>query len=55
MNINQLKKELSLNNKDIADMFGMTYMAYSNSSAKSRYETALCRFYEKTKSKIPTP
>lgn len=43
--INELKKELGLSNKDIADFFGMSYNAYANSSAKERYENALCRFY----------
>jgi transcriptional regulator with XRE-family HTH domain len=46
MNIKQLKKELGLSQKDLAEFFGMSYNAYANSSAKKRYETALCRFYE---------
>ena len=46
MDIKQLKKELGLSNKQIAEFFGMSYNAYANSSAKQRYETALCRFYE---------
>lgn len=45
MNIKQLKKNLGLSNKDLAEFFGMSYNAYANSSAKKRYETALCRFY----------
>lgn len=46
MNIKQLKKELGLSQKDLAEFFDMTYGAYANSSAKQRYETALCRLYE---------
>ena len=44
--IQELKKELSLSNKDIAEFFGLTPAAYANSSAKNRYENALCSFYE---------
>jgi hypothetical protein len=46
MDIKKLKKQLNISNKDIADMFNMSYNAYANSSAKERYERALCRFYE---------
>ena len=46
MNIKQLKKELGLSNKDLAEFYDMSYGAYANSSAKQRYETALIRFYE---------
>lgn len=45
MTIKKLKKELGLTNKDIAEFFDMSYMAYANSSAKKRYEDALCKFY----------
>lgn len=45
MNIQELKKELKLSNKDIAEFFNMTYGAFANSSAKQRYETAICKFY----------
>ena len=45
MTIQELKKELGLSNKDIAEFFNMTYGAFANSSAKQRYETALCKFY----------
>ena len=45
MDSKELKKELSLSNKDIAEFFGMTYGAFANSSAKQRYEEALCKFY----------
>ena len=44
--IGQVKKELGLSQKDLADFFGMSYNSYANSSAKNRYEIALCRFYE---------
>jgi len=45
MTIQQLKKELKLSNKEIAQFFNMTYGAFANSSAKQRYEDALCKFY----------
>lgn len=41
-----LKKELGLKNKDIAEFFDMSEMAFANSSAKDRYISALNRFYE---------
>jgi len=44
-NIQQLKKETGLSNKQIAQFFNMTYGAFANSSAKQRYENALCKFY----------
>ena len=46
MTIHELKKELGLSNKDIAGFFGLTPSAYANSSAKTRYENALCLFYK---------
>jgi hypothetical protein len=49
MTINELKKELGLTNTDIAGLFDLSPIAYANSSAKVRYETALCKFYEKIK------
>ncbi|MDA3817022.1 MAG: hypothetical protein PF486_06560 [Prolixibacteraceae bacterium] len=45
MKIKELKKETGLSNKQIAQFFDMTYGAFANSSAKQRYETALCKFY----------
>jgi len=45
MTIKQLKKELGLKDKDIAEFFGLSRLGYANSSAKSRYESALCQFY----------
>jgi len=51
MNIKQLKKELSLSNKDIAGFFDLSPSAYANSTAKKRYEAALCRFYEVSSNK----
>ena len=45
--IKHLKKELGIkHNKTIAGFFEMTPDAYANSTAKKRYERALCRFYE---------
>lgn len=49
MTINELKKELGLTNTDIAEFFDLSPIAYANSSAKVRYESALCKFYEKVK------
>ena len=49
MTIKELKKELGLTNRDIAKFFGLTPEAYANSSAKKRYEAALCQFYVKIK------
>ena len=49
--IKELKKELGLSNKEIAEFFGMSYGAYANSTAKKRYEGALCLFYEHVKQK----
>ena len=46
MNINKLKKELGLSQQDLADFFDMSYGSFANSSAKERYENALCRFYK---------
>ena len=45
MNIKQLKNELGLSNKQIAEFFDLSYDCYSNSSAKKRYENALIKFY----------
>ncbi len=45
MDIQKLKKETGLTQKDIAQFFNMTYGAFANSSAKQRYEAALCKFY----------
>lgn len=46
MDIKQLKKELGLNNNKIALFFDLSYTSFANSTAKSRYENALCKFYE---------
>jgi hypothetical protein len=60
MRIKELKKETGLSNKQIAQFFDMTYGSFANSSAKERYETALCKFYsflregEKKKNKDST-
>ena len=59
MDIKQLKKQLGLSQKDLAEFFDMSYGAFANSSAKPRYEAALCKFYsflkegEKKKNKEP--
>ena len=49
MNINELKKELKLSNKEIAKFFDLKPTSYANSTAKKRYEQALCRFHEHIK------
>lgn len=46
MDITKLKKELKLSNTDIAEFFGLSTSSFENSSAKNRYENALCKFYE---------
>lgn len=46
MTIQELKKETGLTQKEIAQFFNMTYGAFANSSAKQRYEEALCKFYK---------
>lgn len=52
MTIKQLKKELGIkHNKTIAEFFDLTPESYANSSAKERYENALCRFFEYIKNK----
>lgn len=45
MTINELKKELGLTNTDLSGFFGLSPIAYANSSAKKRYEAAICAFY----------
>jgi len=53
MTIQELKQELCLSDKDIAKIFGLkNLVTYQNSSAKVRYETALCRFFEVVKEKL---
>jgi hypothetical protein len=49
MTIQQIKKELWITNKDIAEMFGLSLDSYSNSTAKKRYEDALIEFYFKAR------
>jgi len=46
MTIKQLKKETGLKPKDIAKLFDLSYGSFANSSARGRYENALCEFYE---------
>jgi len=52
MTINELKKELVLTNSEISGFFGLSPAAYANSSAKKRYENALCKFYDLAKTKL---
>lgn len=49
MDIKQLKKELGLTNSDIAGFFNLKPYNYATSTAKKRYEDALCQFYEYVK------
>ena len=53
MEIKQLKKELQLSNTKIAVFFDLTPMAFANSTAKKRYEKALCKFYKYVKEHEP--
>lgn len=46
LDIKQLKKELRLDNSKLAQFFDLSPMAFANSTAKIRYEQALCKFYE---------
>jgi hypothetical protein len=46
MNINQLKRETGLSNKQIAEFFELSYDSYTNSTAKPRYQRALIKFYQ---------
>lgn len=45
-NIKQLKKELQLSNNKIAEFFDLSPTSFANSTAKCRYEQALCKFYD---------
>lgn len=47
--IKQLKKELHLSNTKIAEFFDLNPTSFANSTAKSRYENALCRFWKYAK------
>ncbi len=57
MDIEQLKRELGFDTKAkfndfIAELFSFkTTAAFENSTARKRYEKALCLFYEKIKNK----
>ena len=53
MNIKQLKKELGLDNRQLAQFFDLTPASFANSTAKNRYEQALCKFYEFVKKHEP--
>lgn len=53
MNIKQLKKELSIDNSKIAEFFDLAPTSFANSTAKTRYEQALCKFYEFVKKHEP--
>jgi hypothetical protein len=46
MTIKELKKELGISDKDIAGFFKLNIGSYRNSSAKNRYDEALCKFYD---------
>ena len=45
MKIKELKKELGLKDKDLAEFFGLKHRSYSESSAKKRYEQAFINIY----------
>jgi DNA-binding XRE family transcriptional regulator len=46
MNIKELKKELGLKDKDLANFFGLKEKAYYYSSARKRYEESFIRICE---------
>ena len=46
MTIKQLKKELGIDNSKIAQFFDLAPTSFANSTAKNRYEQALCKFYD---------
>jgi len=46
MTIKQLKKEFDLDNSKLAHFFDLSPTSFANSTAKIRYEQALCRFLE---------
>jgi hypothetical protein len=46
MGIKELKKELGLKDKDLANFFGLKEKAYYYSSARKRYEESFIRIYE---------
>lgn len=50
MEITELKKELNISNKEIAEFFDLKPIVFANSTAKKRYENALCKFYTFVKS-----
>ena len=53
MNIKQIKKRLSISDKDISEILGLkNELTYRNSSAKKRYDNAICKLYEIIKSKL---
>lgn len=43
--IKEVKKELGFTNEDIASLFQMSKPVFENSSAKERYEDAVCSLY----------
>lgn len=45
MDIKELKKELGLKDKDLAEFFGLKAKDYYNSSARKRYEDSFIRIY----------
>ena len=49
IDIHDVKKELGIDQSNIAECFDMTYGAFANSSAKKRYEKALVSFYKLAK------
>lgn len=53
MEIKQLKKQLQLSNSKIAGFFDLAPTSFANSTAKIRYENALCRFYKYVKEHEP--
>lgn len=46
MTIKDLKKELGLKDKDLAELFGLNPISFYRSSARKRYEQAFIKIYE---------
>ena len=52
MTIKQIKKELGINDSDLAEMAGYSSVhSYRNNSAKPRFENFVIKFYDLMKTK----
>ena len=46
MDIKEIQRKYNLKRKDLGEIFNLTDLVYANSTAKKRYEDALCKFYK---------